>query len=57
MGYPTGAYDLGGWDCGPNAAFAAAHNMLGVMEWGYDGSANTKLCFDQIQPFTTGGYG
>jgi hypothetical protein len=57
MGYATGAYNLGGWDCGPNAAFAAAHNMLGVMEWGYDGSGNTKLCFDQIQPFVSGGFG
>ena len=56
-GYPTGAYNAGGWDCGNNAAYAAAHGMMGVMEWYDDGSGNTKLCFDQIQPFVSGGFG
>jgi hypothetical protein len=54
-GYPTGSHNVGGWDCGNNAAYAAARGMLGVMEWYDDGSANTKLCFDQIQPFVSGG--
>jgi hypothetical protein len=51
-----GAY-FGGWDCGNNAAYAAAHNMGGVGEWYWNGSANSALCFDQIQPFVSGGLG
>jgi hypothetical protein len=66
-GYPTGnglnnnssngAYNVGGWDCGNNAAYAATHGLLGVMEWYDSGSGNTKLCFNQIQPFVSGGLG
>jgi hypothetical protein len=56
-GYPTGGANYGGWDCGNNAAYAAAHGMLGVMEWFDAGSGDTNLCFDQIQPFVSGGLG
>jgi hypothetical protein len=56
-GYGTGGANYGGWDCGNNAAYAAAHGMLGVMEWFDSGSGDTNLCFDQIQPFVSGGLG
>jgi hypothetical protein len=58
MGYsaPSDEY-YGGWDCGNNAAYAAANNMLGVLEWYYDGTTNSKICLDQIKPFATGGLG
>ena len=57
IGYPVGGYNAGGWDCGSNAAYEAAHNMLGNAEWFDDGVANTKLCFDVLSPFVTGGNG
>jgi hypothetical protein len=54
IGYAHGTLHAGGWDCGANAAYAAAHNMLGVSEWFAAGAANTNLCFDTIQPFVSG---
>lgn len=62
LGYPysgpgSSGYNVGGWDCGNNAAYAAAHNMAGVGEWFWNGSPNTALCFDTIAPFISGGFG
>ncbi len=46
--------NVGGWDCGAVAAYAASNNMRGVSYWYDNGSANAVLCLDAEQPFAGG---
>jgi hypothetical protein len=58
IGYTgQGSLHTGGFDCGSIAAYVAAHNMAGVLNWFDDNSAQTKLCFNTTQPSISGGYG